>query len=135
MFQFPSNGKVFLNYFKPLKITLPHISFQFPSNGKVFLNERSFDAPTQPSLFQFPSNGKVFLNRISQSWTQLHRSVSIPFKREGLSELKIDQRQTLEEFMFQFPSNGKVFLNLIKKSNEPATIAVSFNSLQTGRSF
>ena len=37
--------------------------FQFPSNGKVFLNRWQYKADTEDvSEFQFPSNGKVFLN-------------------------------------------------------------------------
>ena len=37
--------------------------------------------------------------------------VSIPFKREGLSELYPKKENYIEVFMFQFPSNGKDFLN------------------------
>ena len=36
--------------------------------------------------FQFPSNGKVFLNSRNQFAEHLGIKVSIPFKREGLSE-------------------------------------------------
>ena len=90
---------------------------------------------------------------------ELHQFyVSIPFKREGLSELPQNFRhkddsfsfnslqtgrtfRTLELFTligeglgFQFPSNGKDFPNLYKMY---ATIllVICFNSLQTGRTF
>ena len=47
--------------------------------------------------FQFPSNGKVFPNRKDTVMTTRPFSmVSIPFKREGLSELK----------------NGQIFFNV-----------------------
>ncbi len=60
-------------------------------------------------------------------------SVSIPFKREGLSELYAGEWDANGR-QFQFPSNGKDFLNI-----SVALFAVSsisgFNSLQTGRTF
>ena len=37
-FQFPSNGKAYLNYADTLKLSLEHFQFQFPSNGKAYLN-------------------------------------------------------------------------------------------------
>ena len=52
--------------------------------------------------------------------------VSIPFKREGLSEQSFySHSSSFTVTGFQFPSNGKVFPNgiqLVKKSNEPATM-------------
>ena len=60
--------------------------------------------------------------------------VSIPFKREGLSELKIPTTNPMVTKEFQFPSNGKVFPNQIQiLENNVGNL--SFNSLQTGRSF
>ena len=85
--------------------------------------------------FQFPSNGKVFPNK-SELKAEIKRRgiVSIPFKREGLSE-HLSNLVFLAnwESKFQFPSNGKVFPNMIY----PGTWSCSscFNSLQTGRSF
>ena len=38
------------------------IQFQFPSNGKVFLNKAAVEAQAAVAMFQFPSNGKDFLN-------------------------------------------------------------------------
>ena len=110
-FQFPSNGKVFPNEILGcVKSSLK--KFQFPSNGKVFPNEanvitprpdydgfnslqtgRSFrtiekvEAQVRVLKFQFPSNGKVFPNVDLQIAEDDPVPVSIPFKREGLSEL------------------------------------------------
>ena len=113
-FQFPSNGKDFPNFsfvvawvWMGVEVSIPFkreglselIScfglaktlpmFQFPSNGKDFPNEVSAHIINilQPT-FQFPSNGKDFPNL--QYWhlrLSLSNKVSIPFKREGLSEL------------------------------------------------
>ena len=60
--------------------------------------------------FQFPSNGKDFPNLLEGiPSTATDRRVSIPFKREGLSELM--------------------------KSRIFTITTISFNSLQTGRTF
>ena len=60
--------------------------------------------------FQFPSNGKDFPNKNPKSGDTLKVTVSIPFKREGLSEPKSNQNTLYQ------PTSG-------------------FNSLQTGRTF
>ncbi len=114
-FQFPSNGKVFpnkmrrrwLNYFflcfnslqtgRSFRTCTCHIDvymtstdrFQFPSNGKVFPNLVAVFEELRLIEFQFPSNGKVFPNWYSVlELIHEHLDVSIPFKREGLSEQK-----------------------------------------------
>ena len=136
-FQFPSNGKGFPNLCfcpsgdcnfsfnslqtgKAFRTVLRHainipevIVFQFPSNGKGFPNA---DIDTRLQLrfsFQFPSNGKGFPNL--GNWLNrpdTGNPVSIPFKRERLSEQAYDQRGVLCQVgKFQFPSNGKGFPN------------------------
>ena len=60
--------------------------------------------------------------------------VSIPFKREGLSELTLPENWMPVSLKFQFPSNGKVFPNLRLVAYHRSVI-MGFNSLQTGRSF
>ena len=50
---------------------------------------------------------------VSQAWedsetTKLNNFVSIPFKREGVSQ-DIEELQKLDFLEFQFPSNGKVY--------------------------
>ena len=85
-------------------------------------------------MFQFPSNGKDFPN-----WTEEVFSVkavvvvSIPFKREGLSERMFFGGVSPEGKRFQFPSNGKDFPNV--QIVFIITDYRRFNSLQTGRTF
>ena len=59
--------------------------------------------------------------------------VSIPFKRESPFGLSLLSPWTPVWFLFQFPSNGKVLLD--DKLNEIGYCQISFNSLQTGKSF
>ena len=84
--------------------------------------------------------------------------VSIPFKREGLSEPKNSVLSLVTETKFQFPSSGKDFLNhnelIIERNRNSVSIPFkreglseplrekrqreeknSFNSLQAGRTF
>ena len=48
---------------------------------------------------------------ITQLLDQTKPPVSIPFKREGLSERLNKKYGVVFQFMFQFPSNGKDFQN------------------------
>ena len=135
--------------------------FQFPSNGKDFPNKELKKAVEEDGKpFQFPSNGKDFPNR-KKKVTTTKVTVSIPFKREGLSEhtrLVLTEKGIL--IMFQFPSNGKDFPNYSQKCQHSKVKSryvsipfkreglsehrnttwrgwkrVGFNSLQTGRTF
>ena len=90
--------------------------------------------------FQFPSNGKAYLNMGSgqQLVAVVPKNVSIPFKRESVSEplaiaialvgcggfnslqtgkriwtLKDEKFKEADSSRFQFPSNGKAYLNYI----------------------
>ena len=88
--------------------------FQFPSNGKAYLNSPFGANPGQKvSVFQFPSNGKAYLNKTClgkqvKPW----EGVSIPFKRESVSEpAEALREKRAREDTFQFPSNGKAYLN------------------------
>ncbi len=93
-FQFPSNGKVFPNSISIKFNNYYNLSFQFPSNGKVFPNLYGFPEQTFEVKFQFPSNGKVFPNN-GEFLRESHSTrVSIPFKREGLSE-QYEQRRSV----------------------------------------
>ena len=85
--------------------------FQFPSNGKGFPNCVYPSGRMRPMefWFQFPSNGKGFPNNWKCEGSFSSQRVSIPFKRERLSEL----------------ISGK-FVDTLQKS---------FNSLQTGKAF
>ena len=113
LFQFPSNGKVFPNKTLDTHMRLCDCCFNSLQTGRSFrtLKIKLSDNKTE-TLFQFPSNGKVFPNRwrcdrgvcLSRSFNSLQTgrsfrtfkhpsadgkgriNVSIPFKREGLSE-------------------------------------------------
>ena len=62
--------------------------FQFPSNGKGFPNDLKVEPEVvaEPVEFQFPSNGKGFPNMVIRRYGIDGLLVSIPFKRERLSE-------------------------------------------------
>ena len=113
-FQFPSNGKDFPNkLYLPLRVAFTN-KFQFPSNGKG-LSELKLFMP-QPTIqkvsIPFKREG------LSERWTLMAilisvTRVSIPFKREGLSELLGYHEDEIKlRLKFQFPSNGKDFPNL-----------------------
>ena len=88
VFQFPSNGKAYLNDICGSILT--EIStFQFPSNGKAYLNlDLNLVRLAIVAWFQFPSNGKAYLNETGLDISDVLGSVSIPFKRESVSELE-----------------------------------------------
>ena len=66
----------------------------------------------------------------------LQLTVSIPFKRDGLSELLFPSGMLLIiSIKFQFPSNGMVFPNRSYIENICGPDTYGFNSLQTGWSF
>ena len=69
--------------------------------------------------FLFPSSGTAFLNaNVYDAEDRVYYCVSIPFKRDGVSELyrleDPDEYWIVEVFLF--PSNGKAFLNLLELS-------------------
>ena len=136
--------------------------FQFPSNGKVYLKIEVLDGVTRYTLpFQFPSNGKVYLKSFSGTygyvlsvWVSIpfkresvsqegtanfreskwHSKVSIPFKRESVSQGAFAAMKDIEHHLFQFPSNGKVYLKFSAQIRiGMKEIVGSFNSLQTGK--
>ena len=104
-------GRSFRTVVNVLHIESSNEEFQFPSNGKVFPNTCVIDHVCVVSKFQFPSNGKVFPNVCFRHFRHRHFRVSIPFKREGLSELSKMFQEIHKILEFQFPSNGKVFPN------------------------
>ena len=97
-------------------VTEEQVQFQFPSNGKVFPNLEGWEwVPSEQKWFQFPSNGKVFPNSRGNLGCSGNNFVSIPFKREGVSERCRVSIALLTLAEFQFPSNGKVFPNFIRR--------------------
>ena len=113
VFQFPSNGKGFPNMVSDSDNVEPVVGFNSLQTGKAFRTQRDLAVENQARfLFQFPSNGKGFPNssRVRPSTGRL--SVSIPFKRERLSERFLCLFSTnTAAGEFQFPSNGKGFPN------------------------
>ena len=87
-FRFPSNGKAFLNCGILRHLTISNHLFRFPSNGKAFLNYSMVVRFKMRGVlqFRFPSNGKAFLNVGIDTGKGNVNEVSIPFKREGVSE-------------------------------------------------
>ena len=87
--------------------------------------------------FLFPSTGKAFLNRIPWvCWTNCGRNVSIPFKRDGVSEQATGAThiETIE-WEFLFPSNGTAFLNTLIEARLATPIVIKFLFPSTGTAF
>ena len=109
--------------------------FQFPSNGKVYhKTARLCFLLAETGGFQFPSNGKVYHKLSLTLFTFVFMSVlvSIPFKREGVSQDEnekpsVDTGPVSIPFKREGVSQVKSIYNQI---NQPYR---SFNSLQTGR--
>ena len=114
--------------------------FRFNSlqTGRSFRTEDRmlFTRPPNPISFNSLQTGRSFRTHDEITDNSIIRRVSIPFKREGLSEqgFKIMLKQ-LFAIAFQFPSNGKVFPNSVYEKILDKSGLLSFNSLQTGRSF
>ena len=88
------------------------MKFRFPSTGKAFLNAHYiFLNDYYPRPFLFPSSGKAFLNLGCVCAGIPQFRVSIPFKRDGVSELFLYSRRRRSDKKFLFPSNGTAFLN------------------------
>ena len=112
-FQFPSNGKAYLNADCDSRRSHQAYKFQFPSNGKAYLNRNAHDPPepeemsfnslqtgkriwtdTQFERVEVPDLSFNSLQTGKRIWTQnsepktqeVEQSVSIPFKRESVSE-------------------------------------------------
>ena len=124
------------NYFRSHN-TVHDSTFRFPSNGTAFLNVKAFDKlDLDHEKFLFPSNGKAFLNCDYDRW-QFKRdsSVSIPFKRDGVSERQEPNGAFVEDVIgFLFPSTGTAFLNSASTPTGGA-MTCSFYSLPPGRRF
>ena len=88
-------------------------SFNSLQTGKAFRTLKKFAATQPGNWFQFPSNGKGFPNKRREKWNTEMKilQVSIPFKRERLSERNCFLGGYCLEEGFQFPSNGKGFPN------------------------
>ena len=59
------------------------------------------------SKFQFPSNGKAYLNRMNGETAEKASIVSIPFKRESISERRLEHLWRFTERSFNSLQTGK----------------------------
>ena len=112
-FQFPSNGKAYLNLSEPSRgVTVTPVSIPFKRES---VSERP-QKPTRPWDERVCFNSLQTGKRIWTRWLfrnlQTWQKVSIPFKRESVSEQN-NCPSCYSSFwqQFQFPSNGKAYLN------------------------
>ena len=88
--------------------------FQFPSNGKAYLNTTAVMAADDNEIEVSIPFKRESISELSQVTILQHKDllVSIPFKRESISELlSFTLMLKKNGIMFQFPSNGKAYLN------------------------
>ena len=131
-FQFPSNGKVYLNSVYMKNARAFTLTFQFPSNGKVYLNDMmAAAADMSQESFNSLQTGKYIWTGANTRIHPWYREVSIPFKRESGFRVDPDEWAWCAAFLFQFPSNGKVDSELSIMISQCSK--KSFNSLQTGK--
>ena len=159
-FQFPSNGKGFPNTSGPKqikqhlrKVSIPfkrerlseqavsfchmldYEGFNSLQTGKAFRTSNRGHTTRNPIIvFNSLQTGKAFRTHHGRIPERTRHQVSIPFKRERLSELTNCYNCKRCKGWFQFPSNGKGFPNgsiRVVRQNRWA----SFNSLQTGKAF
>ena len=86
-------------------------SFNSLQTGRSFrTNVQQTPNKNQPTSFNSLQTGRSFRTRWAIKAGGVVKKVSIPFKREGLSEL-LSLSVESDWTRFQFPSNGKVFPN------------------------
>ena len=135
MFQFPSNGKVrvdFLVYDKFGQLNM-NMRFQFPSNGKVRVDKKKDEEKTVVAKVSIPfkreGKGRPVLLAVAKG---KKKTVSIPFKREGKGRLRKKKFRISRGgpgASFNSLQTGRVDLNI----GQVGLWEESFNSLQTGR--
>ena len=104
--------------------------FQFPSNGKVYLDADLDSHIGEIRAFQFPSNGKVYLDKFAEREAYFTGKVSIPFKREGVSGPKRYVMLNAGAVMsFNSLQNGKVYLDQLMHSGH-TWLQSCFNSFK-----
>ena len=108
LFQFPSNGK---GYRKPTAMVSNSMilsAFQFPSNGKVDRKTAGLGKMSRTKIsFNSLQTGKWIASKISPRRIPSKIIVSIPFKRESVSQEPVAEHILDVGVEFQFPSNGK----------------------------
>ena len=155
-FQFPSNGKAYPKESDDPEHRRGVWRFQFPSNGKAYPKYLCLDDSAREECFnslqtgkriprgttsfkviaemtfQFPSNGKAYPKDMCNLEKGYYSEVSIPFKRESVSQGDSYNNRDNRYYMFQFPSNGKAYPKWTYLSG-PLMSSKGFNSLQTGK--
>ena len=92
-------------------------SFQFPSNGKAYPKRgQRMNTTYKCWEFQFPSNGKAYPKEGIITFVSYFISVSIPFQRESLSKVNLDEYN--ENLL-----NGKVSIPFQRESLSKGTWA------------
>ena len=137
-FQFPSNGKVYHKEIDPERYAKIPLTFQFPSNGKVYHKALLF-APVATTTAE---EGEVSIpfkrEGVSQAILSAHtganlEKVSIPFKREGVSQEIQGQGEVPEMTLVSIPFKREGVSQEAQEAESPVAPDESFNSLQTGR--
>ena len=130
-------GKAFRTYFGCAEQSCP-LWFQFPSNGKGFPNEELVERVEREELgFNSLQTGKAFRTKIIMTFSpsSQEKPVSIPFKRERLSELWILGRSKMEKETVSIPFKRERLSELFLLRLRWWSLPLSFNSLQTGKAF
>ena len=162
MFQFPSNGKVYPKFGRsrdrrhnPLRVSIPFkresvsketqsmrrrpgkdvAGFNSLQTGKCIQSAKATAHNNiAKRLFQFPSNGKVYpkITRVPRHQLHLLSQVSIPFKRESVSKVKMRMPLGCSTYIcFNSLQTGKCIQRKIMECQRQEF--ASFNSLQTGK--
>ena len=110
----------------------PAPEFPFPSNGKAYRKWFWFVSQLPPQSFHSLQTGKPIasISIVNAQWNYLR--VSIPFKRESLSQERYGWRIWKRQIMFPFPSNGKAYRKQADEILKNIKYK-SFHSLQTGK--
>ena len=138
MFQFPSNGKVFPNTSMSVRRITPVLSFNSLQTGRSFRtpvtpNPNDGNDPVTVSIpFKREGLSELGYNFWLDAWYII---VSIPFKREGLSELAWELWRESRDSIVSIPFKREGLSELRDQWARFDWTSLCFNSLQTGRSF
>ena len=111
--------------------------FQFPSNGKGFLNSKTKWMDMIQNTFQFPSNGKrLFRTPKNRNGSILHLSSFNSLQTgKAFPNLKFMSSRLSTKVVFNSLQTGKAFRTKTPSNRNCRKHLTSFNSLQTGKGF
>ena len=148
-FQFPSNGKAYVNYVvlraNPSNVINPEVSIPFKRESIESEQLEDTDGKLKPPIlkkFQFPSNGKAYVNSCyktgSPASANSRSGIEFQFPSNGKAYVNIAGEVAGQLApscsVFQFPSNGKAYVNMLWRNVRiRCSTPISFNSLQTGK--